>query len=116
MRPYNKDGQTPLSVAAAAGHVGVMVALLRAGALRARVGRKPTKHGYTLLWAAARNGQEALVRILVEVGVDVNHESVPHKDGQVPLHTAAFKVGRCRVRVSNPLLKDPTDSALEATI
>jgi len=110
------SGDTPLHIAVQEGEgdVGVVQALVAAGAAP----NETNGDGATPLHVAVELGHVAVLLTLLDApDVAVNLKQL--ETGWTPLHIAAgsdYKVGRCRLTVSNPLLKAPTVSALEAGI
>ena len=78
----DKDGQTPLHLAAQKGYVDIARALIDKGA---DVNAK-NNYGGTPLRLAAWMGKADIAKVLIDKGADVNVKS---KDGETPLHMAA---------------------------
>ena len=72
----DRDGETPLYLAAARGNNDIVERLLLAGANANAV----TKHGATALHCAVWRGNSEMVRALLAVGVDVNARSARRLD------------------------------------
>jgi ankyrin repeat protein len=95
------NDQTPLWIAAAKGHEAVVKLLVEKGAevdfkdkhhgqmsrLMTKVMRNRVGYGQTPLWVAAKNGHEAVVKLLVEKGAELDFKDKRH--GQTPLQVAA---------------------------
>ncbi len=83
----NKDGITPLHLAAWNGQSDCVRALLQAGAdVNARNTRKWGASGLTALHYAANEGWSDCLRLLLEAGAQVDAGA---RDGETPLHHAA---------------------------
>ena len=80
----DKDGFTPLLVAACVGHTEVVASLIKA---RARLD-VTDKNERTALFIAAQEGHVAIVVLLLEAHAYVDSAS---SDGSTPLHIATFK-------------------------
>jgi ankyrin repeat protein len=126
----NKDGETPLTLAAKKGHKEVVELLLDHVAnvskidkndktsltLAAKKGHteevnKPNKSGDTLLILAVKGGHKEVVELLLNRGADVNK---PNKDGYTPLILAA---ARGHTEIVKLLLDHKADvNEAEATI
>jgi hypothetical protein len=86
----DKDGATPLHVAAMKGHASVVEMLVQAGAdMDAREGA----HGLTTLHIAASQGHASVVEVLIQAGANKEAKAM---QGWTPLHVAAMK-GRASV-------------------
>jgi len=75
-------GDTPLKTASYFGHVAVMAALIKAGALL----DVADSTGATAIMAPAYWGVHAAVKVLIDAGADVNHADT---DGDSVLHWTA---------------------------
>jgi ankyrin repeat protein len=76
------NGDTPLTLAARAGHPLIVISLLRAGADV----NLPRSNGETPLFAAVEGGHLAVARILLENRADANRA---HRSGVTPLMIAS---------------------------
>lgn len=93
MDSRNRDGETPLHLAAAGNHLGAVEELLSAGA-SFDIRRFFTD--YTALDVAAQQGHVDVVRALIRNGKDV---TVPNQYGFTTLHHAVDSDGARRDRV-----------------
>ena len=75
----NKNGRTPLSIAAIRGHENVCGVLLKAGAAVDHVSKY---NGDTPLYWAAYGGHDKVCELLLEAGAAVDHVN---KYGETPL-------------------------------
>jgi len=81
----DQEGQTPLHIAASAGHIQLVDALIQAGC-------DVTVQdftGHTALQRAAAEGHLEIVKTLLENGISVDHQDEVH--GNTALHEAAWK-------------------------
>ena len=86
MNKEDKDGRTPLYIAARKGQTEVVAALLATPGIDVN---KEDKDGRTPLFIAAQQGHtEVVAALLATPGIDVNKED---KDGRTPLYIAAQK-------------------------
>ena len=84
INPKEKGGRTPLYWAAKQGHMDVVELLVARGAV--------TKAGATkLLFVAAEDGCEALAKVAIENGGDVNASEGKDQEGWTPLTEASQK-------------------------
>ena len=78
MKAANREGMTPLAMAALYGNPAMIDRLLKAGADAKQLG----PNGETMVMFAARNGNPQAVKLLLEAGADVNARgTAPRDDG-----------------------------------
>jgi ankyrin repeat protein len=82
----NEQGQTALFIASEKGRVNMVAGLLQ---LDAGLLRHPDAAGNSALMAAARQGHDAVVQLLIERGADVNY-MVPSREGAASALQAAL--------------------------
>ncbi|WP_341808515.1 ankyrin repeat domain-containing protein [Wolbachia endosymbiont (group E) of Neria commutata] len=86
---YNKEGFTPLHVAAQNGNVNEGKRLIRLGANIEDTSKSRHSEGNTALHLAAKEGHKDFVELLLNSGADVNSVSSTGS-GATPLHEAAY--------------------------
>lgn len=115
---YDRNGQTPLSIAAQSGTLQVAQALLNNGADISQV----STSGMTPLHAAAKAGRADIAELLINAGAQVSPQiatsgesSTPRSKGWTPLHEAASCNSLDVVRVLLKHGADPTMAELADT-